>query len=147
MTALWASDADCKPHGPLVRPSPIRGRGLSRNNLYVFLKSEARISKSETNTNHLNSNVPNAKGTYNIVIILGFEQRVLNLFRDLLFAFRDLAPLKRTSYFLPPIKCLVIAVGVCGLCRLAQNRRLAPCRSVQFVGVSPHCLRLLKHPY
>jgi len=75
---------------------------LVRKNLYVFLKFEARISKFETNTNHLNSNVPNVESTENSGILRGFEQRVLNLFRISIFGIRDFAPLKRTSYFLTP---------------------------------------------
>jgi len=45
---------------------------LVRNNLSVFWKSEAQISKSKTSTNYLNSNVPNVEGAEDIVILRGF---------------------------------------------------------------------------
>ena len=51
-------------------------------NLSVFLKLEARISKSETNTNNLNLSVPSVEGTDNIVILRGFENSSFEFVSD-----------------------------------------------------------------
>jgi len=66
-------------------------------NLSIFFNSEARISKSETNPNHLNPNVPDVEGTENMVILQSFEQRVLNLFRISICGFR---PIETDKLFL-----------------------------------------------
>jgi len=69
-------------------------------NLSVFLKLEARISKSETNTNHLNPNVPNVEGTENIGNIRDFEHSNFEFVSDFDIRISRFRPVETDRLFL-----------------------------------------------
>jgi len=60
----------------------LRLDGIVRDNSSVFLNSEARVSKSETDTKNLNSNVPNVERTKDMAILGRFEHSSFEIVAD-----------------------------------------------------------------